>query len=674
MSSFASGGSGSDLTSPLHSPRMNGPRSRRVVAPYPDALTSPPAHATEPSGFSTRLRSNIHLGVQTSPSPSASSGPFSPSQGESSPSVVLNFGQLSITSPRNGSSPSAQFMPPPSSSGIPVPQRVRSASLSPYLTSPQSAQASPGVGGSKLGSSMSLKRDGFVEPFAPDTDIKLVQDSDSYSHNRLTSDETRNFGFSFMSLIPPSTGMPSSSPSGRSSAHTTGGTERVQVRSTQSSRKSAGSSDAKSLSPSRAKRSSSASRGASPLKKSASSVGLVALNSSTFLSASSLTGSNLGGNGHSGGSWVSSPGEHSSSHSSIPAPDSGEESMSSPLSKSMDGDEQKEQKKGPWIPEEHNQLLMLVESHGPKDWSYIAQHMPGRIGKQCRERYFNHLAPDVRKESWSPEEDEAIIRAHSTWGNKWTLIAKILSNGRPPNAIKNRWNSSLKKRAESDSPQEGSRGTSSPSPPSPSVLSTSSNSVSPLPPLPTRHDEEKGKAAKDRGNNVVQVAPPQPPTPRRHRKARGVTAAPVPAEVPSHNTSSGVITNESTSSPMTVDEPQTNVTSVHDPSMTVPPLSAIVDPQFLKTEEHFDSDPLFSSGTTGQMRYSPSASPILSGIGMVSANTELPRMPDLPDVEPDHTQLGIPNDMIVTDPMLWAPFSESYHNDFNDFDTDTGFL
>lgn len=28
----------------------------------------------------------------------------------------------------------------------------------------------------------------------------------------------------------------------------------------------------------------------------------------------------------------------------------------------------------------------LVKKYGPKKWSTIAQHLPGRIGKQCRER------------------------------------------------------------------------------------------------------------------------------------------------------------------------------------------------------------------------------------------------------------------------------------------------
>jgi len=103
-------------------------------------------------------------------------------------------------------------------------------------------------------------------------------------------------------------------------------------------------------------------------------------------------------------------------------------------------------RKGPWLPDEDAKLLELVEQFGAYDWSFIADHIPGRVGKQCRERYFNHLAPDVRKEAWTDHEDDAIVHAHHVVGNKWTNIAKMLGNGRSPNSIKNRWHSSLKNR------------------------------------------------------------------------------------------------------------------------------------------------------------------------------------------------------------------------------------
>ena len=65
--------------------------------------------------------------------------------------------------------------------------------------------------------------------------------------------------------------------------------------------------------------------------------------------------------------------------------------------------------KGPWTKEEDNILRQQVLTNGPRNWSAVAEALPGRIGKQCRERWHNHLDPNIKKEKWSPEEDRIIL-------------------------------------------------------------------------------------------------------------------------------------------------------------------------------------------------------------------------------------------------------------------------
>jgi hypothetical protein len=100
-------------------------------------------------------------------------------------------------------------------------------------------------------------------------------------------------------------------------------------------------------------------------------------------------------------------------------------------------------RKGQWTDHEDAIVVEAVSSSAEQPftrWSDLAQKLPGRVGKQIRDRWVNHLNPNINHMPFSKEDDLLLWEGHKQLGKRWVEIStKFFNSSRSENHIKNRW-------------------------------------------------------------------------------------------------------------------------------------------------------------------------------------------------------------------------------------------
>lgn len=134
-------------------------------------------------------------------------------------------------------------------------------------------------------------------------------------------------------------------------------------------------------------------------------------------------------------------------------------------------------------------------------WSDLAQRLPGRVGKQIRDRWVNHLNPAINHLPFSRDDDMLLWEGHKQVGKRWVEIAtKFFNSTRSENHIKNRWYSaSFKKFIVNEFGQEAYSGVKGKAKKSTEKKTKKASS-------PRRPQQSKGTAEYEEGEEEIQTS------------------------------------------------------------------------------------------------------------------------------------------------------------------------
>jgi len=63
-----------------------------------------------------------------------------------------------------------------------------------------------------------------------------------------------------------------------------------------------------------------------------------------------------------------------------------------------------------------------------RNWALIAKKVPGRTGKQIRERFVNFLEKkdNLKRDDFSEDEDDLILKTFDKFPHDWNKIAEVV--------------------------------------------------------------------------------------------------------------------------------------------------------------------------------------------------------------------------------------------------------